>query len=537
MRDMTVDNLVIDNSIKSIEGINEQLVDLKTAIEQRINLHQYPSDLRPIVVSQVGIMRMCLIAGLSDRTPRTEKDIPDNQMPLASGAYWATLFTKSKIGSLIEALLKMRYHNVDADWDSSAVVSRVIGHEILRGRDLLMKEGGIDDWLRFSPLRGGASTSDIPVLNLCIGSYGDDMPATLDINSRSIANTQILVAGTTGSGKSNLLAVLLQQLRSASSDTHYPVNFLLFDYKGEFSDPANAGWLSHFDTDSSCILNPMEHPLPFTPFKDFTGKPVNELNLYSTTMATALLAISSGAKISANMDNRLSEAIVNAYKANQMRPVNFKMIFDHYNRLLPEKKQGDMDSVKSVLNQLVTNNIFADEDKIDLVHTCNIINLGKFEKNGIIAKAIVYFVISKLNNIYEELPKQAMGDERVEIRHFTIIDEAHYMLGFENKPLQNLIAVGRNKGMSIILATQNMEDFKSKGFDFYANAQYPLIMKQQQQNDAVLKDLFGVSGSQLQDLKQAITNLQKGELITRDSSLAELGLGPSWKKIKVTHLI
>lgn len=89
------------------------------------------------------------------------------------------------------------------------------------------------------------------------------------------------------------------------------------------------------------------------------------------------------------------------------------------------------------------------------------------------------------------------------------------MLGFENKPLQNLIAVGRNKGMSVILATQNMESFKSKYFDFYANAQYPLIMKQQQQNDAVLKDLFGVSGGGLQELKQAIAGLQKGELITR----------------------
>jgi hypothetical protein len=91
--------------------------------------------------------------------------------------------------------------------------------------------------------------------------------------------------------------------------------------------------------------------------------------------------------------------------------------------------------------------------------------------------------------------------------------------------------------MSIILATQNMADFKNRSIDFFANAQYPLIMKQQQQSDNVLRDLFGVSGSQLQDLKQAITNLQKGELITRDSSLAELGLGASWKKIKVTHLI
>ena len=153
------------------------------------------------------------------------------------------------------------------------------------------------------------------------------------------------------------------------------------------------------------------------------------------------------------------------------------------------------------------------------------------------AKAIVYFVISKLNTIYEKLPKQATNDERVEIRHFTIIDEAHYMLNFENKPLQNLIAVGRNKGMSVILATQNMESFKSRHFDFYANAQYPLIMKQQQQNDTVIKDLFGVSGAALQEIKLAIAALQKGELITKDAANMALGIGKHWQKIKVTHLI
>jgi len=42
-----------------------------------------------------------------------------------------------------------------------------------------------------------------------------------------------------------------------------------------------------------------------------------------------------------------------------------------------------------------------------------------------------------------------------------------------------------------------MEHFKSKHFDFYANAQYPLIMKQQSINDGVLKDLYGTSPSEL----------------------------------------
>lgn len=204
---------------------------------------------------------------------------------------------------------------------------------------------------------------------------------------------------------------------------------------------------------------------------------------------------------------------------------------------MPENKKSESDSVTSALEQLIRANLFEEKDRIDLINDCYIIDLGGFPKDEILAKAIVYFVISKLNNIYDSLPKQAVNDERVELRHFTIIDEAHYMLGFENKPLQNLIAVGRNKGMSIILATQNMESFKSKHFDFYANAQYPLIMKQQQQNDAVLRDLFGVAGNALQELKQAITGLKKGELITKDATNAALGIGKSWQKIKVTHLI
>lgn len=83
-----------------------------------------------------------------------------------------------------------------------------------------------------------------------------------------------------------------------------------------------------------------------------------------------------------------------------------------------------------------------------------------------------------------------------------------------------------------------MDSFKSKYFDFYANAQYPLIMKQQTIADSVVKDFFGVLGRDYQEIKQAIAGLQKGELIIKDNTLAELGLSNKvYKKIKVTHLI
>ena len=330
------------------------------------------------------------------------------------------------------------------------------------------------------------------------------------------------------------MAVLIQQIRARSIETHYPVNFLLFDYKGEFSDISNSHWLSLFETNRTCIFDPIEAPLPFTPFKDFVGKTINEINLYSTEMATALCALDN-ARISANMSNRLSEAIVDAYKQTNGAPINFELILDYYLEKLPNPDKDD--SISSILKQLVRNRLFENEDKLNLIEDCFIVKMDAFPKDGPMAKAIVYFLISKLNLIYEEFEKQAVGNDYVQIRHFTIIDEAHYMLDFDNRPLRNLIAVGRNKGLSIILATQNMASVQSKHFDFYANAQYPLIMKQQTISDAVIKDLFGVSGRELQEIRSEIAGLQKGELIIKDQMAFALDLGKKYKKIKVTHLI
>lgn len=257
---------------------------------------------------------------------------------------------------------------------------------------------------------------DIPVLNLLIGNYGDaEMEATLDINSRAITNSQIIIAGSTGSGKTNLLAVLIQQIRALSSESSYPVNFLLFDYKGEFSDIQNNYWLPNFDVDRSCILDPIVQPLPFTPFKDFTNRPINEINLYSTEMASALASLDRLSP-SSNMSNRLSEAIVECYKHSNGAPITFTAMLKEYQARMKDPEKDD--SISSILKQLDRANIYDVEDKADLIGDSFIIKMDGYPKDGPIAKAIVYFLMSKLNNIYEQLDKQAVNDDVVEIRHF-----------------------------------------------------------------------------------------------------------------------
>jgi len=524
--------IALDN-IRQAEGILDNLAEIKEVIENKINLDKPAALEKRIILPGNKIMRICLLVGLYQSEKRDLEKVATIQLSKTSSRIHANFFTHMNLRPLFSALLKLRYNDYSIDWTDNPLVSRIIASEMYRGRDYLMKDNNLDNFM-FSAGFSKSASNGIPSLDLAIGTYGDDIEAKINISSTEIANTQILVAGATGSGKTNLLAVLINQFRSLSVETPYPVNFLLFDYKGEFSDPANNSWLSKFDVDRTAILDPIVKPLPVNPFKDFVGKPINEIVLYSTEMANALCAIDR-ATISSKMSNRLSEAIIEAYKQTKGAPISFSLMLEKYQERM--EKAGVEDSVTSVLKQLERSKLFDVKDSINLIDDCYIIKMDSFPKDGPIAKAIVYFIISKLNNIYEGLEQQAKDDKNVQIRHFTIIDEAHYMLDFDNRPLRNLIAVGRNKGLSIILATQNMESFKSKHFDFYANAQYPLIMKQQTINDAVLKDLFGVSGRDLQDLRAAVAGLQKGEIIIKDNIAAILGLGKSWKKAMVTHLI
>lgn len=531
---MSVINL---QNIRQSEGLMEELYEVRSKIEQRINLEKYSNSQKNIIINGYKIMRICLLAGLSSKEHRDLNTIENVQLSKNSNRIFETLFTLHNLGEVYSALLKLRYNGLNVDWENAVLKSKIINSEILRGGKILLNETVLEDWLLNTVnFAGGSKAGRIPFLNLNIGTYEDSIPAMLNLNGKDITNTQILIAGTTGSGKSNLLAVLLNEIRSLSIESPYPVNFLLFDYKGEFSDPANNNWLNLFEVDRSAILDPIAAPLPFNPFKEFIGKPQNEINLYSTELANALCAIDN-VRISANMSNRLSEAIINSYKRTQNKAVTFDLILKEYTLAQPEKDRDKDDSIKSVLKQLIRTNLFSNEDHVDLIADSYIIKMDGFPKDGPIAKAIVYFIVSKLNTIYEKLPKQAIDDECVELRHFTIIDEAHYMLGFDNKPLRDLIAVGRNKGLSIILATQNMDSYKSEYFDFYANAQYPLIMKQQSINDGVIKDLFGVSGNDFNEIKQAISGLQKGELIIKNPLAIALGMGKKYKKIKVSHLI
>ena len=62
-------------------------------------------------------------------------------------------------------------------------------------------------------------------------------------------------------------------------------------------------------------------------------------------------------------------------------------------------------------------------------------------------------------------------------------------------------------------------------------------MKQQTIADGVLKDLFGVNGNEFKELKEAISGLQKGEVILKNQDAFTLGFGKKWKKFMANRVV
>jgi hypothetical protein len=132
---------IILDGLYQVEGINDQLADVKAKIEERINLNTYTNNIRPVVVPMTTVMRTCALVGLSDACKREVNNIRSMSLSLDRAHYPASMFAKPLVKKAFQTLIKMRYHDMDIDLNSPASIARIITYEMLRGRDILMKEG------------------------------------------------------------------------------------------------------------------------------------------------------------------------------------------------------------------------------------------------------------------------------------------------------------------------------------------------------------------------------------------------------------
>ena len=156
-------------NIRQSEGLMDDLFEIRNRIEQRINLDKYSTSNKNLLLNGNKIMRICLLAGLSSKEQRDLHSIEQIQLSKTSNRIFETLFTLHNLGGAYSALLKLRYHGLQVDWENTTLKSKIINSEILKGKDVLLKDGILDDWLlnTITTSRGGKAGS-IPFLNLKI---------------------------------------------------------------------------------------------------------------------------------------------------------------------------------------------------------------------------------------------------------------------------------------------------------------------------------------------------------------------------------
>ena len=181
------------SNTRQMEGLLDEISPVKDLIETKINLSRVADREKRVSLTLNKVMRICFIVGLSVTVERKEDDFKDIQLSTSSTRIVPSFFTMHDLSTLYSALLKLRYANLNIDWSQNATVSRIIAAEMLRGRNYLLEDNNLDSFL-YAVNSKVAMAKDIPVLNLIIGNYGDaEMEATLDINSRNITNSQIII--------------------------------------------------------------------------------------------------------------------------------------------------------------------------------------------------------------------------------------------------------------------------------------------------------------------------------------------------------
>ena len=101
---MNVENLKIDG-VRQIERMNDIILDVKQAIEERINVGNFDESIRPVTVNLSTVMRICMLVGLSDKGKRNVDEVNKIHISSSCAPYTASFFTKANVRSVFEDLI------------------------------------------------------------------------------------------------------------------------------------------------------------------------------------------------------------------------------------------------------------------------------------------------------------------------------------------------------------------------------------------------------------------------------------------------
>ena len=309
-------------------------------------------------------------------------------------------------------------------------------------------------------------------IEVLVGHYthgSTQRPIQLKLSETSLSQMNIGVVGDLGTGKTQFLKSLVYQVaNSANSNRGTAPKVFIFDYKRDYSEkefPVALG---------AQVLDPAKAPLPINFFaidvERLEGSIQMERVRRANFFSDLLRRISN---IGVVQRNDLYGCVIAAYSA---APEGcFPTINDVYEAY---QELGKNDSVISVLRMLVDLMIFErDSSKtrsfVEIFDRNTVLNLSGISGAG---QDIVDIVATMfLDNLYTDYMKTREkkpfitgedGKSRRFVDSFVLIDEAHHAMGRDFDVLMKLMLEGREFGMGVILSSQYLSHFNTRGYDW-----------------------------------------------------------------------
>ena len=328
-------------------------------------------------------------------------------------------------------------------------------------------------------------------------------------NTAKFMNTNSGIIGTMGTGKTQCTKSVVTQLyRNQHNNVDgQPIGILIFDYKSDYVDD------KFLEVTAGKKYN--LHKLPYNPlslFGDTPMLPIHTARGFSETMGKAF---GLGPKQQLKLRRLIGEAyeqagIVKSDKSTWHKPA--PTIADVW--ALFEASEPAEDSLYAALESLHELEVFEDNDAkcmslFDLLDGVTVIELGKGYADEL--KNLV--VALTLDLFYSQMQKHGkpavQGDFR-QVSKLVLVDEAHNIMEKNFASLEKIMKEGREYGVGVILATQDISHFKTSESDYAVYILSWIIHRVAQIKNQDIKSIFNKDDKADQaQLMKTIRELEK----------------------------
>jgi DNA sulfur modification protein DndE len=328
------------------------------------------------------------------------------------------------------------------------------------------------------------------------------------------------IAGTTGSGKTQLIFDLIYQI---SKQTDYELKFTFFDFKGTDTKEKLDSFLS--STKSNFIDVKHQNGFPFSPLKNYDLNNQNYIESFASDLRTFFKSI--GQVQSASLVREIKDF----YFENKASPTLEELLEN-----ILEKNKGKFDTTTSVIQQLINSGIYDENKSYSIFNQSTYISMPS-EVTKEIKQFVTFNLLKYMYDFIKKSGDTAVTNNIKALKHVIIIDEAQNFLQHKNaRPvIESMLRELRSMGIIIILIAQETQDFIYKDFDFMSQIQFPICCSVRDKSMKRIIPFISSVNSEIK-LKNELDKLDSGKGLINIGEPKTIELRQWWKTKKEENI-